>query len=89
MIDKKTKETQRLNKRKENKMKTDIIRELYHYDNGQALVEFRRGGPRDWFVWDTKKSQRLATYSTRRELLAAFERSNNKNGAYGCAQLDL
>lgn len=62
---------------------------LYHYDNGQARVEFCRGGPRDWFVWSRKRQQRLATYKTRRELLDAYDRSNNSDGPYGCAALSL
>lgn len=67
-------------------MKTNMM--LYVYDNGQSIVRFTGSG-RDWYVWSEKRQVRLATYKTRKELRAAFERSNNDNGAYGCAKLDL
>jgi len=62
---------------------------LYVYDNGQSRVTFERGDSRDWYVWSLRRSQRLATYTTRRELLDAYERSENADGAYGLALLNL
>ena len=66
-----------------------MIAEKHTYDNGQSRVEFCRGGARDWFVWSVKRGERLATYRTRRELIAAYRRSDNSDGPYGCAALRL
>lgn len=64
--------------------------QIYAYDNGQSLIRFMRGADcRDWFVWSEKRQQRLASFRTRRELEAAWEKSNNRDGAYGCAALCL
>jgi hypothetical protein len=67
----------------------EVFGQLYYYDGGQALAEFRRGGANDWFVWSPKRGQRLATYRTKKELMAAYDRSNNTDGGYGCALLHL
>ena len=67
----------------------EILGKLYYYDGGQCLAEFRRGDEKDWFVLAPKRGQRLATYRTRKELMAAYDRSNNTDGGYGCALLHL
>lgn len=67
----------------------EILGKLYYYDGGQCLAEFRRGDEKDWFVWSPKRGQRLATYRTKKELMAAYDRSNNTDGGYGCALLHL
>ena len=71
------------------KNQKEILGKLYYYDGGQCLAEFRRGAEKDWFVWSPKRGQRLATYRTRKELMAAYDRSNNTDGGYGCALLHL
>ena len=58
---------------------------VYEYSNGQSRVTFERGGARDWFIWSEKRQERLATFSTRRELEAAYRASVNDDGPYGCA----
>jgi len=64
--------------------------QVYCYDSGQSFVRFVRGQDgSDWYVWSEKRQQRLASYATRRDLAAAFERSNNRDGPYGCAVLSL
>jgi len=65
------------------------IRKLYVYDNGRSLVEFSRGDARDWYVWSPRLGQRLATYRTRKELLAAYDRSAAQTDQYGMAILSL
>jgi hypothetical protein len=67
----------------------EVLAKLYYYDGGQTIAEFRRGGAGDWFVWAPKRGQRLATYQTKKELMAAYARSNNTDGGYGCALLKL
>lgn len=51
----------------------EIVGKIYYYDNGQCLAEFRRGGPRDWFVWSPKAGQRLKTFRSQCELVEALE----------------
>lgn len=63
--------------------KSVVIESLYVYDNGQARIEFVQGDEGDWYVWSPKRMQRLATYRTKRELLDAYERSDNSHGPYG------
>ena len=71
------------------KNQKEILGKLYYYDGGQCLAEFRRGAEKDWFVWSPKRGQRLATYHSKKELMAAYDRSNNTDGGYGCALLHL
>ena len=71
-------------------MKNTLIGALYHYENGQARVEFHWDGrSRDGYVWSVKLGQRLASYRTRHEVEAAYRRSDNSAGAYGCVHLVL
>ena len=71
-------------------MKTDkVIGRIYEYDNGQSGVDFCWAGDGDGYAWSSKRQVRLATYRTLRELRAAYEASDNSDGAYGCARLVL
>ncbi len=67
-----------------------IIGSVCEYDNGQARVEFIwDGAARDGYAWSVQRQVRLADYRTRRDVAAAYARSDNNDGAYGCARLDL
>lgn len=69
---------------------TTTIGTVYVYRNGQREVEFRwDGARREGYVWDTHAQCRIKNYRTLRELRAAYARSSNNDGAYGCAQLSL
>lgn len=67
-----------------------IIGRVYEYDNGQAAVEFHwHGAARSGWAWSVPRQQCLESYRTRRDVQAAYDRSNNSDGAYGCAILRL
>lgn len=38
-----------------------LIQKLYVYDNKQEQIEFRRGGPGDWYVWHVRWRRRPLT----------------------------
>ena len=66
----------------------EIIGSLYEYRNGSARVEFVWDGPnRDGYAWSHKEQVRLASWSRRRDVVTAYERSDNTDGPYGHAQL--
>lgn len=52
----------------------NAIESIRVYDNGEGRLDFERGDSRDWYVWDVHSQMRVATFGTRRELLAARER---------------
>jgi hypothetical protein len=67
-----------------------IVGSVYYYDNGQSKVEFVwDGAARDGYAWSVKRQSRLASYKTKRDVVGAFNSSNNNDGAYGCARLFL
>lgn len=71
-------------------MSAKVIGSVYTYDNGRARIEFCWDGQaRDGYAWSVKRQRRLASFRTRREVQAAFDLSNNSEGAYGCARLSL
>lgn len=66
-----------------------LVGSVCEYDNGQARIEFIWRGLGDGFAWSVSRQVRLAEYRTLRELRAAYEASDNCDGAYGCALLRL
>lgn len=66
-----------------------LIGAVHIYRNGQERVEFRWEPPDDGFLWSVPRQVRLADYTRRKDVVAAFRRSDNHDGPYGTAKLYL
>jgi len=71
------------------KKMSKLIGSVYTYRNGQERVEFRWNGHRDGFAWSVPRQVRLAEYTRLKDLVAAFRRSDNREGPYGMSKLYL